>query len=123
MDKRVIVPARVRVYETTLFDAVCVAMESGEFVQVREMMADDGNGRCAWGVVKTIADRTAPAGGRHLMVAEIHLQFLQIERRAGELLGYSCMEEANDAGEHLGIIAAALRAARIEIEAERNDGS
>jgi len=122
MDKRVIVPARVRVYETTLFDAVCVAMESGEFSQVREMMADDGNGRCAWGIVREVMVRAGFTAGVHSQ-HEVHPRIYDIERRAGELLGYSCMEEANDAGQPLAIIAAALRAARIEIEAERNDGS
>lgn len=114
MAHAVIAPARVTVQPTTLFDAVCVALESGEFTQVYGTMRDEGNGRCAWGVLDEMIQRAGLY--RSLGQTVVHPRIFDIERRAGELLGYSCMEEANDAGEPFAIIAAALRAARIEIE-------
>jgi hypothetical protein len=114
-EDRMIAPATVTVRETTLFDAVCVALESGEFTQVRGMMGavmSDGTlGRCAWGVLATVLERAdVPA------FTDIHPDIVAIERRAGQLLGYDGIERANDAGEHLAIIAAALRAAKLEID-------
>jgi hypothetical protein len=113
-EDRVIAPARVTVRETTLFDAVCVALESGEFVQVRGRMFAGGNSACAWGVLATVIERAEV-----WRYADIHPRIHEIERRAGAMLGYDGIESANDAGEHFGIIAAALRAARVEIERER----
>jgi hypothetical protein len=111
MDERIIAPATVTVRESSLFDAVCVALESGEFAQVRRRMFAAGNGACAWGVLATMIERSdVPA------FADIHPDIVAIERRAGQLLGYDGIESANDAGEHLAIIAAALRAARVEID-------
>jgi hypothetical protein len=115
MDERIIAPATVTVRESSLFDAVCVALESGEFTQVRGMMGavmSDGTlGRCAWGVLVDVLARAGMTDYR-----AIHPDIVAIERRAGQLLGYDGIESANDAGEHLAIIAAALRAARVEID-------
>jgi hypothetical protein len=106
-----IAPATVTVRESTLFDAVCVALESGEFTQVREMMSDGGAGRCAWGVMREVLERAGLSEW-----TEQHPRIVGIERRAGAMLGYDGIESANDAGEHFAIIAAALRAAKREIE-------
>jgi hypothetical protein len=110
MDDRVIAPARVTVRESNLFDAVCVALESGEFVQVRGRMYAGTYGRCAWGVIATVAERA------DMDWCAVLYGMRDIERRAGAMLGYDGIESANDAGEHFGIIAAALRAARKEID-------
>jgi hypothetical protein len=114
-EERIIAPATVTVRESSLFDAVCVALESGEFTQVRERMSGGSNGRCAWGVMRTTIRRAGAPD-----YAAIHPRIFEIERRAGQLLGYDGIESANDAGEHFGIIAAALRAARQEIEDRAN---
>jgi hypothetical protein len=110
-EDRVIAPATVTVRESSLFDAVCVALESGEFTQVRGRMFAAGHGACAWGVLATMIERADVAA-----FADIHPDIVAIERRAGNMLGYDGIESANDAGEHLAIIAAALRAARREID-------
>ena len=111
MDEVRIAPARVTLAPATLFDAACVALESDEFVQVRAAMRDANNGRCAWGVVRTVMGRAGLNSW-----SDVHPRMVDIERRAGQLLGYDGIESANDAGEPFGIIAAALRRARIEVE-------
>jgi hypothetical protein len=110
MDDRIIAPAEVTVRESSLFDAACVALESGEFRQVRGRMYAGTYGRCAWGVIATVGERAG------MDWCDVLFDMRDIERRAGQLLGYDGIESANDAGEHFGIIAAALRAARQEID-------
>jgi hypothetical protein len=113
MDDRVIAPATVTVRPSSLFDAVCVALESGEFTQVRgRLFAGEGRA-CVWGVAHEVAWR---AGLSFEGFPPLHPELVAIERSAARMLGYDCVASANDAGEHFGIIAAALRAARLEID-------
>jgi hypothetical protein len=108
----------VTVRETTLFDAVCVALESGEFEQIRGQIRDEGNGRCAYGVALSVLERADA-----WTYEEVHPLFVRIDRRAGELLGCDGLAAANDAGHSFTLLAAALRRARSDIEAERNGES
>jgi hypothetical protein len=109
MDTR-IDPARVAVHPSTLFDACLVALESGEFTQCAGQF-ERGHRRCAWGVIRTIAER---AHADYL--ADVHPRMIEIDHRAGRLLGYAGIADANDAGVPFGEIAGALREARAAIE-------
>lgn len=114
MMQRPVAPV-VTVRETDLFAVVCHAMESGEFRQIRGAFVDGDNGRCAWGVVAEIMQRAGVPLTRRGF-AQVHPRIDEITERAGQMLGYSDMAEANDRGESFRVIAPALRAARIEVE-------
>lgn len=104
-------PATVTVREVTLFDAVCAALESGEFRQVRCAVTDGAAGRCVLGVALEVMDR---AGTPSLLA--VHPQWCDIARRAGAMLGHLHVIAANDAGVPFRVLAPALRAARDAVE-------
>jgi hypothetical protein len=105
-------PSTITLRPSDLFEAVCVALLSNEFVQITGKFEDTGNGRCAWGVIQTVCQR---AGLDYLR--DVHPQFFAIERRAGQLLRCEGIAGANDALLPFAQIAAALCQARSEIEA------
>jgi len=102
----------ITVRPSDLFEAVRVALLSDEFVQITEQLEDASNGRCAWGVLRTVAQR---AGAEYLR--DIHPRPFEIEGRAGTLLGCDGIAGANDAKIPFAQIADSLCQARAEIEA------
>jgi hypothetical protein len=105
-------PDTVTIRPSSLFDAVCVAMESGEFRQCTRRF-EQGDARCAWGVIRTVCQRADMD-----YLTAVHPQFVEIQRRAGAILGHVDIAEANDWGVPLPEIAQALRCARDEIALE-----
>jgi hypothetical protein len=104
----------VTLHETDLFDVFCAALESGEFRQIRHQLTDGGNGRCVYGVGRTILKR---AGFDEESFWNLHPRIAAISRHAGELLGYADIAHANDEGETFTLLAPVLRRARVDVEA------
>jgi hypothetical protein len=101
----------VTVQPTTLLDAAIVALESDEFRQIAGLFEDNGNGRCAWGVLREVVGRAGyPTDGAWFEV--IDPDFVALQRVAATHLGFGGIDEANDAGVSLAEIGQALRAAR-----------
>jgi hypothetical protein len=104
---------RVIVRQSDLLEAVIVALESGEFRQIRGAMWDDRNGRCAYGVVYEVGRR---AGFRMESEDDWRDVFSRdVESAAVRSLGYVDLPHANDAGATFAQIAHALRQAREEL--------
>lgn len=89
----------------TLLDAVCVALESDEFVQIVGAMRDEGRGRCAYGVIAEVLDRAGIIGWDEPDI-------VQACHAAAARLGYASLDAANDGGVPFAAIADALRQVR-----------
>ena len=91
-------PAVVTVSPTTLAEVWAFACQSGEFVALVGYLADEGNGRCAWGVLHTMLDRMGivDQDERNGIV----LGLAEFADRAAARLGYAQVGivGANDAG-------------------------
>lgn len=96
----------VSVGPTTLLEAVCVCLESDEFVQIRGQVYDEGAGRCAYGVIAEVLERAGIQDWNDpAVVSACHA--------AAKHLGYASLDQANDMGVSFGEIAQALRATEI----------
>lgn len=109
-----ITSAQVTIRPSSLFEAVLVALESDEFRQVRKKARGRKRGRCAWGVVVEIMTR-ASYGPTDFH--RVHPRLVELERRAGRILGYDGIASANDGRVSFADIARALRQAEQELGA------
>jgi hypothetical protein len=100
----------VTVRGSDLLEAVCVALESGEWTQITNgRVYGWGNERCAYGVMYEVMARAGIERREGL-----RSMFRQIVR-ASDVLGQP-IDAANDAGVPFVAIAAALRQAREDVE-------
>lgn len=93
----------ITVRDSSLLEAVIVALESGEYRQIVGSVTDGADGRCAIGVIHAVLER---AGLPQQAIG----QFRDIDYAAGARLGYACVADANDDGVSLERIGAAMRA-------------
>ena len=96
--------APITIRESSLVEAVIVALEGGEFVQVRGVMWGDGNERCALAVAAEVLAR-AMLGIDRASWAPLQPA---IDAAAAHL-GYTDLGTANDQGCTFAEIAQALR--------------
>lgn len=128
--------------EADLLEAAIVALESGEYEQCTGMLRA-GNRYCAEGVLADVLVRAYPERFSWLGYALntrgcgvlnvlnlpddgwecLHPSGRCLSWRAGEVMECRSVSEANDYGHTFPQIAAALRQARAEIEAETKGGA
>jgi hypothetical protein len=102
-----IAPTRVTVHASDFLEAVIVALESGEFRQIRGQVREpDTTGRCAWGVAVEIGGRAG------LDSTAVSARLGRAWWEAGRALGNGTIPAANDAGVSFATIAQALRQAQ-----------
>src|SRR5690349_20075807 len=107
-----IAPSRVTVRPSDFLEAVIVALESGEFQQLRGRTDDGGNGRCAYGVAFTVGARAG------MSPSEVSGALGRPWQDAGRALGYGHIAAANYAGVDFATIARALRQAREQAQVQ-----
>jgi hypothetical protein len=101
-------PVRVALRPTTLSEIWAFALNGDEFQQIPGRLSDARNGRCVWGVLREMCQR-AGLSDDETIAAMREVQTL--DHAAARLLGFDCIEWANDAGVPFVQIAAAMREA------------
>ncbi len=110
--------AGVEIRETDLFEVWCHAMESGEWTQVAGKLAGAGNERCVLGVGVAMLRRAGLVIDGDIPDWRLmHPRVGEITLRAAQLLGEEFLAAANDGGHTFTVMAAALRRARLDVEA------
>lgn len=128
---------RVTVRETDLLEIGIVALESGAIPQCALTLKNERDERCAEGVFADLLTRAYPeiyawdgyfltrAGGAlmwSLSAQEwnrLHQDGMKVAKRAADALCARTINDANDKGTSFLAIAAALRQARADVEAEK----